>query len=76
MLSKITDEVKATATFALVILLGIVLSGVVFFAVEEVDRSTKTLVDRQIPALSLIRQSMAAMSEQERLLYEYYRHHR
>jgi EAL domain-containing protein (putative c-di-GMP-specific phosphodiesterase class I)/GGDEF domain-containing protein/CHASE3 domain sensor protein len=68
----ISEEIKAIAVYFLIILLGFVLSLVVYFAVTDVERTTKTLVERQIPTLTLIRQTMSNVTEQERVLYEYY----
>ncbi|NQZ11064.1 MAG: GGDEF domain-containing protein, partial [Algicola sp.] len=72
LLRKMSEEVKATAVYSLIILLGFILSCVVYFTVSDVEETTKALVEKQMPALSLIRQTMASVSEQERVLYEYY----
>ncbi|MCJ8271123.1 MAG: hypothetical protein MJK04_17195, partial [Psychrosphaera sp.] len=72
LLRKMSEEVKATAVYSLIILLGFILSCVVYFTVSDVEDTTKALVEKQMPALSLIRQTMASVSEQERVLYEYY----
>lgn len=71
-LHKFSEEFKATAVYGLIIALGCVLSVVVYFAVTNVEKTTRELVDHQIPALTLLRETMANVTEQERLLYEYY----
>ncbi len=72
LLRKMSEEVKATAVYSLIIVLGFILSCVVYFTVSDVEDTTKALIERQMPALSVIRQIMASVSEQERVLYEYY----
>jgi EAL domain-containing protein (putative c-di-GMP-specific phosphodiesterase class I)/GGDEF domain-containing protein/CHASE3 domain sensor protein len=69
---KISDQAKATTMYSVIIVLGFILSFIVYSSVKDVENTTKTLVDRQIPTLSLTQQVMASISEQERSLYEYY----
>lgn len=71
-LIKLSDQAKATAIYSLIIVLGFVLSYVVYSSVKDVENTTKALVERQIPTVTLIEQVMASISEQERTLYEYY----
>jgi EAL domain-containing protein (putative c-di-GMP-specific phosphodiesterase class I)/GGDEF domain-containing protein/PAS domain-containing protein len=66
------EEKRTSAVYALIILMGFILSYVVYFSVSDVERTTTDLVDKQIPTLSLIRETMASVAEQERILYEYY----
>ena len=63
---------RTTFTYATIILSGALLSGLVFFNAQQVERLTLQLIDQQIPTLSLIKQLNAALSEQERVVYEYY----
>lgn len=72
MLHNLSEETKAIAVYGLIILLGIVLSIIVYTNITDVEKTTKSLVDNQIPTLALIRQTAADVTEQERLLYEYY----
>lgn len=59
------------AGFAL--LMGISLSFFVYQANVEVKRNAVDLVENRIPILSAINDLMADLSEQERIIYEYYR---
>lgn len=52
--------------------LGLCLSALVYFSLSKVQKSTLNLVDNEIPTLSQIKNVVALLSEQERLLYEYY----
>ena len=63
---------KAQLIFALIIGLGVVLSLVVYFATNQVEKTTVTLINQQIPKYQLLRQLHGSLIEQERLLYEYY----
>ncbi|MFT5164311.1 MAG: EAL domain-containing protein (putative c-di-GMP-specific phosphodiesterase class I), partial [Alteromonadaceae bacterium] len=69
---RMSDQVKATATYSLIILLGFVLSYVVYSSVKQVSDTTKALVEKQIPTLSAIQKVITTLSERERTLYEYY----
>jgi len=52
--------------------LGLCLSALVYFSLSKVEKSTLNLVENEIPTLSQIKNVVALLSEQERLLYEYY----
>lgn len=71
-LRKLSGEFKATAVYGLTIVLGCVLSAVVYLTVLKVEQTIRELVEHQIPELTLLRETMANVTEQERLLYEYY----
>ena len=57
----------------LAIVLGLALSIIIYFSTEKVRVNAIDLVDNQIPILTSINQLYADLSEQERIIYEYYR---
>ena len=69
----ISDSKSKSIIFYLTIMfLGLCLSALVYFSLSKVQKSTLNLVDNEIPTLSQIKNVVALLSEQERLLYEYY----
>ena len=65
--------VKASMLAGLAIVLGLALSIIIYFSTEKVRVNAIDLVDNQIPILTSINQLYADLSEQERIIYEYYR---
>ncbi len=53
-------------------LLGALLSSLVYFDMANVSDTTRRLVKQQLPALTTSQNIAAGLSEQERILYEYY----
>ena len=58
--------------YGLLLILGIALSGTVYFRGEKIRLATEKLVSQDIPAFALFQQFHTQLSEQERYLYEYY----
>jgi len=55
------------------ILMGLVLSYIVYQSTEKVRENAIDLVEYRIPILTSINELIADLSEQERIIYEYYR---
>lgn len=72
-----TNRVKRLQFFSFflygfVALMGLALACSVYIGMEDVKKATTTLVDKQLPSLSMVRDIALDLSEQERILYEYY----
>ncbi|MBU2969370.1 EAL domain-containing protein [Pseudoalteromonas sp. C2R02] len=66
------SKFKSIIFYLTIMFLGLCLSALVYFSLSKVQKSTLNLVDNEIPTLSQIKNVVALLSEQERLLYEYY----
>ena len=64
--------IKASLFAAVVLVLSLLLSFLVYRSTENVRINAVDLVDNRIPVLTSIHQITADLSEQERILYEYY----
>ncbi|WP_037458880.1 GGDEF domain-containing protein [Shewanella sp. HN-41] len=58
--------------YGLVAMIGLGLAWSVYIGMEDVKQTTTTLVEKQLPSLSIARDIALNLSEQERVLYEYY----
>ena len=58
--------------FAIVLVLGIAVSGVVFYKGDYIAKKTVELISQQIPAYDLLRKLNNSLIEKERFLYEFY----
>jgi EAL domain-containing protein (putative c-di-GMP-specific phosphodiesterase class I)/GGDEF domain-containing protein len=58
--------------FAIVLVLGIAVSGVVFYKGDYIAKKTVELISQQIPAYDLLRKLNNSFIEKERFLYEFY----
>ncbi len=65
--------VRASLFAGFAILMGLVLSIVVYKSTANVKSNAIDLVNKRIPILTSINELMADLSEQERIIYEYYR---
>lgn len=65
--------VRASLLAGLSIFLGIALSALVYLANNNVKEHTVDLVTNRLPIFSAINELIADLSEQERIIYEYYR---
>ena len=65
--------VRASLLAGLSIFLGIALSALVYMANNNVKEHTVDLVTNRLPIYSAINELIADLSEQERIVYEYYR---
>ena len=63
---------KASFLAGLTILLGLILSAVIFLSSNKVRVNAIDLVDQRIPVLISVKELMADLVEQERIIYEYY----
>ena len=57
---------------ALVLVLGITVSGVVYYKGDFIANRTIKLIEQEVPAYDLLRKLNNGLIEQERLLYEFY----
>jgi len=64
---------RASIFAGLVILMGLALSLLVYLSTERVRDNAVDLVNDRIPVLTSVNQLIADLSEQERIIYEYYR---
>jgi len=64
---------RASLLAALAILMGLALSFLVYNSSEKVRYNAIDLVNNRIPVLISVNQIIADLSEQERIIYEYYR---
>ncbi|KGJ89129.1 diguanylate cyclase/phosphodiesterase [Colwellia psychrerythraea] len=64
---------RASLLAAFAIFMGLALSFVVYQSTENVKTNAIDLVSNRIPILTSINELMADLSEQERVIYEYYR---
>jgi hypothetical protein len=64
---------RASLLAALSILMGLALSFLVYNSSEKVRYNAIELVNNRIPVLISVNQIVADLSEQERIIYEYYR---
>jgi EAL domain-containing protein (putative c-di-GMP-specific phosphodiesterase class I)/GGDEF domain-containing protein len=55
-----------------VLVLGIAVSGVVYYKGDYIAKKTVTLIAQQVPAYDLLRKLNNSLIEQERFLYEFY----
>lgn len=58
--------------FALVLVLGIAVSGVVYYKGDYIAKKTVELIAQEVPAYDLLRKLNNSLIEQERFLYEFY----
>jgi EAL domain-containing protein (putative c-di-GMP-specific phosphodiesterase class I)/GGDEF domain-containing protein len=58
--------------FTIVLVLGILVSGVVFYNGDYIAKKTVELISQQIPAYDLLRKLNNSLIEKERFLYEFY----
>jgi EAL domain-containing protein (putative c-di-GMP-specific phosphodiesterase class I)/GGDEF domain-containing protein/PAS domain-containing protein len=58
--------------FAIVLVLGIAVSGVVFYKGDFIAKKAVELISQQIPAYDLLRKLNNSLIEKERFLYEFY----
>lgn len=58
--------------FTLVIVLGVAVSGVVYFKGDYIANKTIDLIAQKVPAYDLLRKFNNSLIEQERFLYEFY----
>ncbi|MBU3002020.1 putative bifunctional diguanylate cyclase/phosphodiesterase [Paraglaciecola arctica] len=58
--------------FALVLVLGMAVSGVVFYKGENIAQKTVDLIAQQIPSYDLLSKLNGSLIEKERFLYEFY----
>ncbi|PIW60673.1 bifunctional diguanylate cyclase/phosphodiesterase [Shewanella sp. CG12_big_fil_rev_8_21_14_0_65_47_15] len=58
--------------YGLVAMVGLGLAWSVYIGMEDVEQTTTTLVEKQLPSLGIARDIALNLSEQERVLYEYY----
>jgi len=65
--------VRASLLAGFAIFMGLALSFVVYQSTEKVKRNAIDLVSHRIPILTSINELIADLSEQERIIYEYYR---
>ncbi|MEW6993221.1 EAL domain-containing protein [Colwelliaceae bacterium MEBiC 14330] len=65
--------VRASIFVGFAILMGLVLSLIVYQSTAKVKSNAIDLVNNRIPILTSINELMADLSEQERIIYEYYR---
>lgn len=63
---------RAALIGSIILVLGIALSIIVYFSTEKVRDNAIELVERRIPTLTSINQIISDLSEQERIVYEYY----
>ena len=64
---------RASLLAGLAILMGLALSILVYLSTEQVRHNAIDLVNNRIPVLTSVNQIIADLSEQERIIYEYYR---
>lgn len=64
---------RASLLAGLAILLGLTMSFVVYISSEKVRDNAVDLVNNRIPILASVNHISADLSEQERIIYEYYR---
>jgi len=64
---------RASLLAGFAIFMGVALSFVVYQSTENVKTNAIDLVSHRIPILTSINELMADLSEQERIIYEYYR---
>ncbi|SFC85757.1 sensor domain-containing protein [Pseudoalteromonas denitrificans] len=67
-----TSKFKSILFYLATMLFGLCLSVLVYLSLSKVEKSALLLVENEIPTLSQIKNVVAILSEQERLLYEYY----
>ncbi len=65
--------IRASLLASFAIFMGLALSFVVYQSTESVKRNAIDLVSHRIPILTGINELIADLSEQERVIYEYYR---
>jgi len=65
--------IRASLLASFAIFMGLALSFVVYQSTENVKRNAIDLVSHRIPILTSINELIADLSEQERIIYEYYR---
>ncbi|WP_448549688.1 putative bifunctional diguanylate cyclase/phosphodiesterase [Thalassotalea fusca] len=65
--------IRASILAGLALLLGLGLSVLVYKSTENVQNNAVDLVEKRIPVLISISEIIADLSEQERIIYEYYR---
>jgi EAL domain-containing protein (putative c-di-GMP-specific phosphodiesterase class I)/GGDEF domain-containing protein len=58
--------------FALVLILGIAVSGVVYYKGDNIGKKTVELISQQVPAYDLLLKLNNSLIEQERFVYEFY----
>ncbi|WP_448569023.1 putative bifunctional diguanylate cyclase/phosphodiesterase [Thalassotalea ganghwensis] len=63
---------RASIVAGATILMGLVLSVIVFNSSDQVKVNTEELVEQRLPVLISIKELMADLVEQERIIYEYY----
>lgn len=63
---------RINVIFALVLVLGMAVSGVVYYKGDYIAKKTNDLIALQVPAYDLLRKLNNSLIEQERFLYELY----
>ncbi|GGD66608.1 putative bifunctional diguanylate cyclase/phosphodiesterase [Lacimicrobium alkaliphilum] len=63
---------KARLVYLMIIIVGVILSLLVYSTASSVQKTSAELVERRLPDLVELRDIALLVSEQERLLYEYY----
>lgn len=63
---------RINVIFALVLVLGIAVSAVVYYKGDYIAKKTGDLIAQQVPAYDLLRKLNNSLIEQERFLYEFY----
>ncbi len=58
--------------FTLTFVMGLILSGFVYFATQKITTSTRLLIDEQIPNYQLLQDIKASQTKLNLVLYEYY----
>ena len=69
---KIKYGQRVNYIFALTLVIGIAFSSLVYWQGTEVSSKTQALITEEIPNYELLRTLSNSLTEQERILYEYY----
>jgi EAL domain-containing protein (putative c-di-GMP-specific phosphodiesterase class I)/GGDEF domain-containing protein len=69
---KIKYGQRVNYIFALTLVIGVAFSSLVYWRGIEVASKTRELITEEIPSYELLRTLSNSMTEQERILYEYY----
>lgn len=63
---------RINVIFALILVLGIAVSGVVYYKGDYIAKKTDNLIAQQVPAYDSLRKLNNSLIEKERFLYEFY----